>query len=375
MSSKSIKIKDVSLRITSGGTPLTTDPSYYDGNIPWLRTQEVDFKRIYSTDKKITKEGLENSSAKLIPANSVIVAMYGATAGKVAINKIPLSTNQACCNIIPDPEKINYEYFYYYLQGQYKNLLNSAIGAAQQNLSSGQIGNYEINIFDLPTQNKIAKILGDLDQKIELNRKMNKTLEEMGQALFKHYFVDNPQASKWEIKKLGEITFNFDSKRIPLSSNERSKRKGDFRYFGATSIMDYIDDFLFEGKYLLVAEDGSVLNIDDTPILQYVWGQFWVNNHAHVLQGKPPFTVEYLYLLLRQTNVLSLISGAVQLKINQGALNALPIVRPPDELILKFTKKIEPIFQKIRINSDSIESLSVLRDSLLIRLISGKISV
>lgn len=93
------KIQDVCKKITSGGTPLTSRSEYYNGNIPWLRTQEVDWLEITDTSIKITEEGLKSSSANWIPANCVIVAMYGATAAKVAINKIPLTTNQACCNL------------------------------------------------------------------------------------------------------------------------------------------------------------------------------------------------------------------------------------------------------------------------------------
>ena len=97
---KEYKIGDLCKRVCSGGTPKSTVASYYDGNIPWLNTKEVSFNGIHHTEKKITQEGLDNSSAKWIEENSVVVAMYGATAGKCAITKIPLTTNQACCNVI-----------------------------------------------------------------------------------------------------------------------------------------------------------------------------------------------------------------------------------------------------------------------------------
>lgn len=110
-----IAVGSLCARVTSGGTPSTKHPEYYGGTIPWLRTQEVDFKPIYDTEIHITDLGLENSSAKWIPANSVIVAMYGATAGRIAIAKVPLTTNQACCNLIVDPQKADYRYVYYAL--------------------------------------------------------------------------------------------------------------------------------------------------------------------------------------------------------------------------------------------------------------------
>lgn len=99
-----MKMNEICLNISSGGTPDTSKAEYYIGNIPWLRTQEVDWHDIFDTAIKISDSALKNSSAKMIPVNCVIVAMYGATAAKVAINKIPLCTNQACCNLEINPK-------------------------------------------------------------------------------------------------------------------------------------------------------------------------------------------------------------------------------------------------------------------------------
>ena len=204
---------------------------------------------------------------------------------------------------------------------------------------------------------------------------MNETLEQLGQTLFRHYFVDNPEAKSWESGTLGDIVVNFDSKRKPLSSRQRAKMQGDYRYFGATSVMDHVNDYLFDGTYLLLAEDGSVMRSDGAPYLQYVWGRFWVNNHAHIIQAKHPFTVEYLYLLLAKTNVQSLVSGAVQLKINQRAMNSLVISIPPDDLVIKFCNLVNSLFAQYRENEEQIESLVNIRESLLPKLISGEIKV
>jgi len=138
----------------------------------------------------ITDAGLANSAAKWIPANSVIVAMYGATAGKVAINKIPLTTNQACCNLVIDVAKADYRFIFYALINQYPALSGLSNGAAQQNLNSIIIRRFPISLPPLSTQRRIAHILGTLDDKIELNRRMNRTLEKMAAALFKSWFID-----------------------------------------------------------------------------------------------------------------------------------------------------------------------------------------
>ena len=249
----------------------------------------------------------------------------------------------------------------------------SSSGAKMPRGDKAQIMKYEVWLPEVHMQKKIADILGTIDEKIELNRQMNQTLEQIGQALFRHYFIDNPDAKSWEDGVLGDIINNFDSKRKPLSSRQRADMKGDFRYFGATSVMDYVNDYLFDGTYLLLAEDGSVIKEDGTPYLQYVWGRFWVNNHAHILQAKSPFTVEYLYLLLLGSKVQSLVSGAVQLKINQRAMNSFKIKIPPPELVIKFCEKIDSLFAQIRTNEDQIQTLAASRDSLLPKLISGEI--
>lgn len=185
------KIADICSNVTSGGTPKSTNPEYYEnGTIPWLNTKEVNFNRIWSTEKQITEKALKESSAKWIPKNSVIVAMYGATAGRVAVSKIDLTTNQACCNLTIDDRKADYNFIYYFLSINTERLLDLANGAAQQNLNSLTIKGFEGNLPPLPEQKAIAHILGTLDDKIELNRQMNQTLEAMAQALFKSWFVD-----------------------------------------------------------------------------------------------------------------------------------------------------------------------------------------
>lgn len=188
---KEMSIRDTCIKSMTGGTPSSRNVDFYEGGtIPWLNTKEVDFCRIYKTENHITELGLQKSSAKWIPENSVIVAMYGATAGKVALNKIPLTTNQACCNLVIDNNKANYEFIYYYLSDSYLKLANLSNGAAQQNLNTSIINNFPILLPPLAEQKAIAHILGKLDNKIELNRQMNETLEAMAQALFKSWFVD-----------------------------------------------------------------------------------------------------------------------------------------------------------------------------------------
>ena len=155
-------IAEISNKVSSGGTPATSNNSYYEnGNIPWLRTQEVDFKEIWDTDIKITEEGLNNSSAKWIPENCVIIAMYGATVGKIAINKIPLTTNQACANIEVNSEIAHYRYVFHYLMSQYEYIKSLGSGS-QTNINAQIVKKIKIPIPPLPVQTEIVKILDAL---------------------------------------------------------------------------------------------------------------------------------------------------------------------------------------------------------------------
>ena len=201
-----IKIGSIVRKISSGGTPKSTKKEYYGGNIPWLNTKEINFNRIYKTEKSITKDGLNNSSAKYIKENCVIVAMYGATAGRVAINKIPLTTNQACCNIEVDENKMDYNYLYYAIKNDYERLASFANGGAQQNLNSVIIKEFEIPHFDIKTQKKISKILTNIDKKIELNNEINNNLHELINSLYKELFntLDDNNSSLIQLKEISK---------------------------------------------------------------------------------------------------------------------------------------------------------------------------
>ena len=153
---------EVSKKITSGGTPDRSNSLYYGGSIPWLRTQEVDFREIYDTELGITEEGLANSSAKWIEKNAVIVAMYGATAAKVGIAKIPLTTNQACCNIEIDENIANYRYVYYWLTYNYETLKSMGQGS-QSNINAGIIKSFKIPVPSLEIQSRIVQVLDNFD--------------------------------------------------------------------------------------------------------------------------------------------------------------------------------------------------------------------
>jgi type I restriction enzyme S subunit len=223
---------------------------------------------------------------------------------------------------------------------------------------------------DIPynTQRAIAATLSCLDDKIELNNRINANLEAQAQAIWSKQFGGHEPNGV-----LGDILELFDFKRVPLSGNQRDKMEKIYPYYGAAALMDYVDDYLFDGIYLLLGEDGTVINDLGFPTLQYVWGKFWVNNHAHIIQGQNGFMVESLYILLKQTNVTPIVTGAVQPKINQANLKAFAVFIPTIEEIECFNTLISPLFAQIRQNTDENRTLAAIRDTLLPRLMSGEI--
>ena len=178
---------------------------------------------------------------------------------------------------------------------------------------------------------------------------------------------------EWKVTNFGEVSSCFDSKRVPLSKRQREQRQGNIPYYGATSIMDYVDDFLFDGVYLLTGEDGSVLKENGTPFVQYIWGKSWVNNHAHVLQGKNGVSTEHLMIFIQNQNITAYVTGAVQLKLNQKNMNSIPFIKATDPINHRFQIIIEPLYAKYQQATVEMASLVSLRDSLLPKLISGKI--
>lgn len=179
----------------------------------------------------------------------------------------------------------------------------------------------------------------------------------------------------WEATTFGEVSTCLDKYRIPLSKAQREKKRGNIPYYGATSIMDYVDEYIFNGIYLLIGEDGSVIREDGTPFVQYVWGRAWVNNHAHVLQGANGISTEQLFLFIKNYNVAPYVTGAVQLKINQKNMKSIPFLKAEDRICDAFNRILLPIFDEIRNRDDESLALEKTRDALLPKLLSGGIEV
>ena len=276
------------------------------------------------------------------------------------------------------------DYVYYILTQE--EIIEHLHAIAEQSVSTypsikkTDIEKLVVLIPDIDTQKRIVSVLQTIDEKIELNNKINNNLEEQAQAIFKSWFVDfipfgGKPPKDWSTGTVGDVIILHDSKRVPLSATTRDKMEKLYPYYGATSLMDYVDNYIFDGIYLLLGEDGTVIDSFGFPILQYVHGQFWVNNHAHVITGKNDFSVEYLYLLFSITNIKSIVTGAVQQKISQKNLKSVPTIIPNKPALTAFDKLIQPIFALTRNLRDENERLIQLRDTLLPKLMSGEIDV
>ncbi len=365
-----------------------------NGNINIVKIKELKNGQIVFTSDTAKVVNSEIYKQYQVSKSDVLVALTGdpvskpnplSWVGRVALynHSVPALLNQRVAKFLPNKFKLDTKFIYYFFRkfDNFFNLAQKATGSASQaNISTKILSETIIPLPPLEIQKKIAGVLGALDDKIELNNKINNNLEQQAQALFKSWFVDfEPFGGKmpddWKVGIADDIITLFDSQRIPLSSNQRENMEKIYPYYGATSLMDYVDQYIFDGKYLLLGEDGSVVDDYGFPILQYVWGKFWVNNHAHILQGKNGFTVESLYLFFKCTNVKSIVTGAVQPKINQANLKSIPAIVPTINVMNNFNNVINPLFSLFRKNIEENTRLAQLRDTLLPKLMSGEIDV
>ena len=405
---KEYKLGELCQRVTSGGTPNTRKNEYYGGEIPWVRTQEVNFNRIYDTEIKITKQGLENSSAKWIPENSVIIAMYGATAGKVAINKIPLTTNQACCNLIINELKADYRFVYYNILSRFSSIANMAVGGAQQNLNAGMIKDLNISTPPLPTQIAIAEILSSLDDKFELNNKINQELENLAQTLFKQWFIDfefpNENGEPYKSSggemvesELGEIPKGWDVKRLETlakislggtpSRNNGDYWNGNIAWVNSGAINEnYIlnpielitQEGLENSSTKLIPKNSTLIAITGATLGQVSYSLIEACYNQSVISLTPTDnTKEFIHLLVNSIipELINHQTGGAQQHINKGNVETFEVIFPPENTLKRFKEILTDLYLKIECNVKENQQLTNLRDTILPKLISGELEV
>lgn len=386
---KTYRLGEITSYISRGITPSYCDTGLTIINQKCIRNGVVDFSQVKYTDpqKKIPSD-------KILQDRDILINSTGTgTLGRVSIYH---QIGQQCTvdshvTIVRSSKDIDATFLGYNLINQQYNIESLATGSTgQTELPRARLASeIEILLPPLDEQRRIAGILGSLDDKIELNRRINANLEAQAQALFRSWFVDfepfrdgpfvDSELGKipqgWKVGNLLDIAELFDYKRKPLSSREREKMQKIYPYYGATSIMDFVDNYIFDGIYLLMGEDGSVANAHGYPYLQYVFGKFWPNNHAHVMQGKNGYTTEMLHCLLLKKNITSIVTGAVQPKISQANMKKILVPLPPDKVCSAFADLINPIYSTRRNSEKENLNLSALRDTLLPKLMTGEITI
>lgn len=368
-------LSDICLRICSGGTPKRSCREYYDGGtIPWLNTAEVNFNRIRSTASHITEQGLDNSSTRWVPKDTVIVAMYGATAGRVAIAGIPLTTNQACCNLVIDCALADPKYVYYWLKNRHCEIAGLANGGAQQNLSVRVLKEVEIVLPALSVQHAVADYLAVLDEKIELNSRINDHLAEMAMMLFDS---ECPQANEPNavLSDVAEITMG----QSPSGSSYNENGHGEVFYQGRGEFGSFFPRrHLFTTEPKRMAREGDILVSVRAPVgdLNIAAEDCCIGRGlAAIHSGSNQSFVHYLMRAQKRQLDTFNGDGTVFGSINGKALKELSVYLPSNDGIAHLQSLLEPIDAMIRRNDDEMQALEQLRDALLPKLMSGEIDI
>ena len=332
--------------------------NFVESGVPVIRGTNLNFDKyvggqfVYLTEDKAN----ELIGSNCYPGD--LVFTHRGTIGQVGLipdNKFRRYViSQSGMKLTVNPDLMDNEFLFYFFKsehGQYQILkYESQVGVPSISNPLTSLKEIEVPVPSFKEQRAIASVLSSLDDKIDLLHRQNATLEKMAETLFRQWFVEEAKED-WQEGTLGEVIEIFDSMRIPLSRMERDKKKDGqlYPYYGAAQIMDYINDYIFEGEYILLGEDGTVRTSEGYPVLQYATGKFWVNNHTHVIQAKSPYNNFFVWNYLRKMSIDEIITGAVQPKINQGNLRSLPFPKFPRKLVIEFNDLSESFFKKILI--------------------------
>ena len=353
---KLVKLKDIS--IGQGNYGIGAAAVDYNNDLyKYLRITDIHEDGTVDENELKSVDDI-NAKDYLLKENDICFARTGNSTGKTYFYDGTIKDLVYAGFLIKfslDNNKVNPKYIKYYtLSNKYKNWVKEIqTGSTRGNINAKMYGELEIELPEREYQDKAVELLETITKRIELNKHTNNNLLQLGDLIYNNFFNDSK--NDWNVKTLKEISNNFDSKRKPMSSREREEHKGNYPYYGATSIIDYVDSYLFDDTYILMGEDGTVVTADNKPVLQYIWGKFWANNHAHVLQGSI-VSNEYLYFALRNTDVKSLVTGAVQPKINQENMNKLKFIIPDKDNLKILENNLSILMKKYKYNCCKIST-------------------
>jgi len=328
--------------VMAGGTPSRDEPKYWGGEIPWVGSGVCKNVIVSESEEFITEAGLKNSSAKVFKAGTSLIALVGATIGKTGYLSFDCATNQNVAGLYPlDLSILNTKYLFFALQKLYPQFLNLGEGKFRMaNLSF--VRGLEIPLPPLSVQEEIVAEIESFQKIIDGAK--------MVVANYKPKIDIDPD---WEMVELGGLAKNLDGKRVPITKSDRDE--GKYPYYGASGIVDYVADYIFDDDLLLISEDGANLLARVTPIAFSVSGKVWVNNHAHVLKFDQIETQKFVELYLNSIPLDNYITGSAQPKLNQKALNSILIPLPDYETQKIIVSRIAREQELVNANTQLIE--------------------
>ena len=383
---KEYKLGEI-IQIVGGGTPKTSEPKYWNGNIPWLSV--VDFnngnKFVIDTEKHITQEGLENSSTKLLKKGDIIISARG-TVGAIAMLGREMAFNQSCYGI-RNSELIDNHYLFYSLKKSINELKQNSHGGVFDTITRETFNTINISLPPLPEQIRIASILSSLDDKIDLLHRENKTLEAMAETLFRQWFIEEAKED-WEEGKLGDI-ISIKGGTTP-STKEPHFWNGDIAWTSPRDVTTLNGLYLFETEKRITQRGleqissgllpaGTLLMSSRAPVGVLAFSEIPIainQGYIAILDDKG-YEKEFIYLWLKANmdTIHSYSNGSTFMEISKSAFKSIDILIPTKEEVNDFVDRVKPIFEKIKANVLQIQTLTQQRDSLLPKLMSGEVKI
>lgn len=369
-------IEELSILIKTGKTPSTRDKlNFENGDYNWFTPGDFKTSKVLKESKRKITDYATKNNAVIYQPNTILITCIG-DIGNAGIIKEESSANQQITGVVVNENIINPEFFLYWVKANKQQIQDEANQAVVPIINNKGLKRIKVTFpSDLPTQSKIVAIL---DKAISLVRKREETIALLGELLssqFLEMFGDpilNPKS--WDVLDFKEVAQNENSKRVPIKKADRTVRQGKYPYYGATGIIDSIDDYKFDGNYLLIAEDGKNLLFRKKDNAFLASGKFWVNNHAHVLSDNGVTRLTYLMNFFNFLNLKAYITGIDQVKLNKANLEKIPISVPPIELQNQF----ETIYHKIQTQKETLfrskTELENLYNSLLQRAFNGQLN-
>ena len=375
--------------LIGGGTPKTTKPEYWDGDIPWLSVKDFnnDFRFVYETEKHITELGLNNSSTKLLQAGDIIISARG-TVGEIATIPFPMAFNQSCYGLRAKKEIVTADFLYYLIKHNIHVLKKNTHGSVFDTITRDTFAGIEVDIPDMDSQSKIAEILSNIDEKIEVNVRINENLEQQAQAYFQELFVDNadPEWTTGTISDLGTVVGgSTPSKAKPeyytetgiawITPKDLSINKSKFVFHGENDITE----LGLKNSSAVIMPEGTVLFSSRAPIgyIAIAAGEVTTNQGFKSVVPKSEVGTPFVYFFLKNTLpvIEGMASGSTFKEVSGSTMKNVPAIIPDAETLAKFSDFCAPIFAQQRILEGQNHSLAILRDNLLPKLMSGEIDV